>query len=373
MLIIIDLDDIDFRGLVGRVTGRTVWILCMLAGACAAALVPLPPGMVERYYSAGLYPPIQRLATSTSNVFPFALLDVLITVAPLAWMAFAVRDIRRSPQTARALARWLVRTAAAGAVLYLAFLALWGLNYRRVPLERKLRYDARAVTSRAARSAARLAALRLNALHAAARATVDATTPVDPSLASAFAVALQEIGAVGTIIPARPKTSLLELYFRPAGVAGMTDPFFLETLVERRLLPVERRFVVAHEWSHLAGFADEGEANFVGWLTCVRGDAAAQYSGWLFLFGELVNSLARDDRPELVARLEAGPRSDLRAIAARLARDVKPRISAAGWRVYDQYLKANRIEAGAASYAQVVRLVLGTRVALSDELESPAR
>jgi hypothetical protein len=28
--------------------------------------------------------------------------------------------------------------------------------------------------------------------------------------------------------------------------------------------------------------------------------------------------------------------------------------------VYDRYLKANRIEAGAASYAQVVRLVLGT-------------
>ena len=37
-----------------------------------------------------------------------------------------------------------------------------------------------------------------------------------------------------------------------------------------------------------------------------------------------------------------------------------PQVSAAGWRVYDQYLKANRVEAGAASYAQVVRLVLGT-------------
>jgi hypothetical protein len=40
---------------------------------------------------------------------------------------------------------------------------------------------------------------------------------------------------------------------------------------------------------------------------------------------------------------------------------VNPRISAAGWRVYDQYLKANRIEAGAASYDEVIRLVLGVR------------
>jgi hypothetical protein len=42
-------------------------------------------------------------------------------------------------------------------------------------------------------------------------------------------------------------------------------------------------------------------------------------------------------------------------------RNVSPRISAAGWRVYDSYLKANRVEAGAASYAEVVRLVLGVR------------
>ena len=154
----------------------------------------------------------------------------------------------------------------------------------------------------------------------------------------------------------------------------MTDPFFLETLVESDLLPVERPFVIAHEWSHLAGFADEGEANFSGWLTCMRADAAAQYSGWLFLFDELANGLSRADRAGVAARLDAGPRADRRAIAARLARDVKPQVSAAGWRVYDRYLKANRIEAGAASYAQVVRLVLGTRLGLSaDASASPAR
>jgi len=36
-------------------------------------------------------------------------------------------------------------------------------------------------------------------------------------------------------------------------------------------------------------------------------------------------------------------------------------VSAAGWRVYDRYLKANRVAAGAASYGEVVRLVLGVR------------
>ena len=139
----------------------------------------------------------------------------------------------------------------------------------------------------------------------------------------------------------------------------MTDPYFLETLVVSDLLPFERPFVVAHEWSHLAGYGDEGEANFVGWLTCLGSTEAEQYGGWLFLYGELIRAVRGRERAELSARLERGPREDLRAIAARIESQASPRLSAAGWRVYDRYLKANRVEAGAASYAEVVRLALG--------------
>ena len=73
-----------------------------------------------------------------------------------------------------------------------------------------------------------------------------------------------------------PKRSLLGLYFRWAAIDGMTDPFFLEMIVNPDVLPVERPFVVAHEWAHLAGYAEESEANFVAWLTCAHGDARAQ-------------------------------------------------------------------------------------------------
>ena len=54
----------------------------------------------------------------------------------------------------------------------------------------------------------------------------------------------------------------------------MTDPFFLETLLAPDLLDVERPFVIAHEWGHLAGYADESEANFIAWLACRRGSRA---------------------------------------------------------------------------------------------------
>jgi len=65
---------------------------------------------------------------------------------------------------------------------------------------------------------------------------------------------------------------------------------------------------------------------------------------------------------KLGAALGSGPREDLRAIRQRFAREVSPRLSIAGWRVYDSYLRANRVDAGSASYGEVVRLVLGVRL-----------
>ena len=109
----------------------------------------------------------------------------------------------------------------------------------------------------------------------------------------------------------------------------MTDPFFLETLIAGGVLPFERPFVVAHEWSHLAGIADEGEANFTAWLACLRGSPPDAYSGWLFLYGELARAVSR----ARIARrwptsLAAGParRSarDPRALRARRQSAYRP-------------------------------------------------
>jgi hypothetical protein len=202
---------------------------------------------------------------------------------------------------------------------------------------------------------------RLNGLHAPAhRAGWRPLQEVDGELAVAFARVQKEVGLSGGTVPSRPKQSLFDLYFVKAGVAGMTDPYFLETLAASDLLPFERPFVVAHEWSHLAGFGDEGEANFVGWLTCIRGTDAHEYSGWLFLYRELLPALGRVAAETAANRLAPGPRDDLRAIDDRMRAHINPWLSGAGWRVYDRYLKANRVEKGSASYGDVVRLILGT-------------
>ena len=114
---------------------------------------------------------------------------------------------------------------------------------------------------------------------------------------------------------------MLSPFFRWATVDGMVNPLGLEVIVNPEVLPVEQPFVIAHEWGHLAGWARESEASYVGWLTCRAGDHAARYSGWLSLYWHLRRDLPRDRLPaHRRAAAVPAPGSDLAAIAARLRR-----------------------------------------------------
>jgi len=333
----------------------------LLLAAAAAAFVPAPRWLFERWYSNGLYAVVQPVLTFTSNLVRFALFDVLCVVVAAAFVVLAARDlVVRSPL--HGIARIVARATLWTAALYFLFALAWGFNYRRERLAERLAFDASAVTTAAAVRLASVAADRLNALHTNAHA--DGWPPpvaIDPSLAGAFDRVTAQLGAQLRVVVGRPKRSLLDWYFRRAGVSGMTDPYFLETLVASDLLPFERPFVIAHEWSHLAGIADEGEANAVGWFVCLQSSSANQYSGWLFMFDEVARAIPASDRTAVLSRLGAGPRADLRAIRDRISASVSPGIAAAGWRVYDSYLKANRVEAGTRSYDEVLRLALGLK------------
>ena len=95
----------------GRTETRMRWRVLIVAAAVMAAVVPLPPALVERYYSTLLYPSIQRTLTGLSNLTNLALLDALIAAALAVWVLLFLRDVMVRPgRTAR---RPLVRLRAA--------------------------------------------------------------------------------------------------------------------------------------------------------------------------------------------------------------------------------------------------------------------
>jgi hypothetical protein len=336
---------------------RTIGRVALVVLALAALVLPLPAAWVETWYSRGLYPLIQNTVTPITNAVPMALLDVAALVLFVAILYRSGQRVRLSGFVA-ALPRGVLALVTLSSTVLLAFLVLWGLNYRRVPLEQKLDFDASRVTDEAARQLGEHAVSMVNA-------TYDAAQPLDqpgPTLDAAFATTQRLLGSNWLAVPGRPKRSLLGAYFLKASIAGMTDPFFLEIILNPDLLPAERPFVMAHEWAHLAGYAHEAEASFVAWLTCMQASPSARYSGWLAVYEHVSAALPRAERSSLAARLAAGPRRDLEAIGARFARG-SPMVRRTARDAYDAYLRANRVEEGIDSYTGMLRLVLGARIA----------
>ena len=335
-------------------------------------MAPTDAAIVDAWYSRGIYAILQPIATSASSLFPCAVFDLLLG-AVVTWIIVRLWRLRdAAPERGRAVARLAGDLAGGLALIYLLFLGMWGLNYRRLPVTSGLDFDAARVTQASVDALGARAVTELNRLHARAHAAL----PTEPTLAAvrvrlapAFAEAQRAIGSAHLATPGRPKWSVVSPFFRLAGVDGMVNPLGLEVLVNPDLLPIERPFVVAHEWGHLAGWARESEASFLGWLACMRGDDLAQYSAWMDLYLHVARDVSAGRRRPLEAALAVGPRADLAAIAARLA-SAEPAVARVSWQTYDRFLKANRVPEGVRSYDEVVRLVVGTG---ADRPERPLR
>ena len=341
-----------------RTALRVLSLVGLPAVAVAAAVLRPPAQLVERSYTNGVYPHIQALLTSLTNRIPFAWLDLLAVIVLLATLARLVVTWR----SRTGLAAWTVgRIGAAlrlAATVYLAFLGAWGCNYQRLPARVRFGVEPARITPARLHAFTDRAVREVNDLFVSRRvATLDWGT-VQSSLLPGFNRAVRETGTRWTVVPGRPKSGLIPRTLPWAAVDGLVNPFGLEVLVNPEVLPFERHFVLAHEWAHLAGHADESDASLVGFLACLAGPPEARYSGWLALLLHAARGLPGPERSGVLNRLGEGPRRDVEAIRSRL-RHARPRVYALSWRVYDQYLKANGVEAGIASYDEVIQLVLG--------------
>jgi hypothetical protein len=160
----------------------------------------------------------------------------------------------------------------------------------------------------------------------------------------------------------RPKQlTVLSRLFSSMGVSGIYSPFTIEANINGEMPDMEKPFTACHELTHLRGYMNEGEANYIGWLACISSDDPAfRRSGWLIAWTYAGSSLRRTD-PESFARLYA----QLPDYAVRELEDNhtfwmthETGASEVQDRVNDAYLKTNGLEDGIESYGQVTTLML---------------
>lgn len=306
--------------------------------------------------------------TRASSWLAVSVLDVLIVgvVGTAGWLLWTRRLRLRSLWAPIAL-------AAASASLWLLFLSLWGWHYQVPTIEVRLSLAKAELSAARGEAFARATVRQINELHASAHAAGWPTLGALPdALAPRLAVVLPALGVARVPLLPVPRQTMLDGYFRAAGIDGMTNPFGLEVLLNSRVLPVELPALAAHEYAHLAGFADESDASVVAWLACQSGGPALRYSGALAVLPHVLAGLPRDRQRAIAGALEKGPKEDVAAIQRRLS-EQRPWVHALAWQSYDRFLRANRVTEGVARYDAVARVLIGAADPISGSLSRRPR
>ncbi|MEO6836526.1 MAG: DUF3810 family protein [Candidatus Tumulicola sp.] len=341
--------------------GGSFWfalrVLAIVLGLLALAWQP-DAGWVERAYANGVYPGWEHAAYGVTRGLPWSLGDVAFGIGILAIfgrIAAFVRSRRGRRRRSRPAFGMLLFDIAAIVGLYAVwFEASWGWNYARAPIEARVRFDAARVTPGAAAALRTRAIAELNALAGPAHAR--AGVPLDlATLRDAWLPAVQRAGDDWAPDAGPAKPTIANPFMEATGTSGFINPLTLNVQLAGDLLWFERPFDQAHEWSHVAAYAREDEANYLAVVTCLRSpDPVLRYSGWLELFLYLPQK-AHYARREFVPLVW----HDFAALRQRDSRHVNVLLAHWTWRTYNAYLKSNRIPSGVENYNQVTRLILG--------------
>jgi hypothetical protein len=324
--------------------------------AIVAVVVPLPADVVETGYANGLFAALNHAFVAVSNVVPVSIADAelvfVIVVAVVLWIG----GLSGVPHwdRGRKVLRMSIHTLGWAALGVIAFELLWGINYRRATVAARIVYDPASVNETTVSAFSERIVGTLNRDVAAAHAERGLDRA---KLAVAFLPVVGRLGDEWDVALTTPKATLLQPYYQAAGIGGQYSPFSFETLLNTSFLPFEVPRALAHEWAHVAGFTDEGDANYIGTLACLRSDdPLIRYSGAFWTYGDLPAAQRR--------RLKLDPRviADFRASRIRFERHYVPQLFAIQWRVYDRYLRSNGVSSGVASYGYYLRLLVGTQL-----------
>lgn len=158
-----------------------------------------------------------------------------------------------------------------------------------------------------------------------------------------------------------PKQVTVSYILSVQQLCGIYVPFTIEANFNGAMPNYNIPHTICHELSHLSGFMREDEANFIGYLACIRSDNQAfSYSGYLTGWVYAGNELAKVDMESYIAlheQLCEQAQTDLRENNIFWNR-YEGKVAEVSNQWNDTYLKMNDQTEGIRSYGRMVDLML---------------
>lgn len=310
-------------------------------------------------YSQTVYPVISRVLSFFSNLFPFAIGDLFIfgSITGVIVYPFYARIRKKLPWK-----RILLRDGEYLLWVYVWFYLAWGLNYSQPNFYQRTHIPYTAYTPEIFQEFVDNYIDSLNSSFVPVKGIHEEQVRDE-----AVKLYNQLSDSLGVHRPPFPNPRVKTMVFTPfismVGVTGSMGPFFCEFTLNGDIRPHDYPAIYAHEFAHLLGIANEGEANFYSYIVCTASsDKAVKFSGYYHIFFHVLRNVfdilgekegekfLKYIRPEII-QLAKSDRNYWLSKRCKV-------LDAAQDFIFDLYLRGNHVAEGRKSYSGVVGLIL---------------
>lgn len=332
------------------------------------------------FYSNTVYQLLQGILSRFSNLFPFSLSEALLYALPILFITAIIVKISKK----RCLDVLFKTAAMVISSLLLIYQLNCGINYYNIPFVEREGFTAITNEKELLLEFCEFTIAKLHesstatnniAINMASDARCEEKTAssdtetfpylIGSDLQNEAVRAMENLGTIYTSLEGyypKPKGLINSRPFSNMGVTGIYSPFLIEANFNSEMTAYNLPFTACHELSHLRGFMNESEANFIGFLACINSDNSAfQRSGYMMAWVYAGNQLYKVDRNEFNRLRASLPESVKKELDEnnQFWDTYETKASEVQDAVNDEYLKQHGISDGIQNYSRVVELMLG--------------
>jgi len=338
------------------------WVLLILF-CISIKWISLYPGLVERYYTYGLYPAIAAIQRFLFGWIPFSVGDLFYAflIIVLIYRIFGFFRLMIKKQLNR---QYFIKALQQGIFfflfIYVSFNLLWGLNYNRMGIASQLGLKVQRYTLADLDTLTETLKARLNVYAGQASPGSRDSIRKKKDLFRESAMLYEEVSKERPFLAYSPKSvkpSIFSYLGNYLGFQGYYNPFSGEAQVNTTIPHFLEPFVTLHEIAHQLGYGKENEANFVAFLAGRQSRLPVfRYSMYFDMFNYSYGEVARRDTSlahSLRENLHPTVVRDIREQREFYRRHRNPVENVVSWG-YGNFLKANNQPGGKETYNEVV-------------------
>ena len=312
------------------------------------------------WYTEHIYSILVETIGRFWGIFPFSAVEFGLYLTILVFILSLIYAIRKKRPAA-----WGANVLLFASILFFTYTICCGINYGHSSFSETTGITTSSYTAEELASVCELLTEQLNELAPEISCAEDGTSLMGKKMVPRNAKkAMDHIGTLYDELDGYyplPKRLTVSEILSYQNLSGIYSPFTIEANYNDDMTEYNLPFTACHELSHLRGFMQEEEANFIAFLACVNADSPEfQYSGYMLGWLYATNQLYHADYEayeRIHSMLNNQSRTDL-AANTQFWNTYDGQIAEVSNQINDSYLKANGQDDGVASYDRMVDLIM---------------